>query len=127
VGSLTRTPWGRYPQYHTSADDLTLVRRESLAGSLRACLAVLALLEDNRTWRNLSPKGEPQLGRRGLYRSLGGDERGRERELAMLWVLNQSDGGRDLLAIAERSALPFAALVEAAEALEAAGLLAPVP
>ena len=126
VGSLTRTPWGRYPQYHTSADDLELVRPEALAGSLRAYLAVLALLEENRTYRNLSPKGEPQLGRRGLYGSLGGDERGRERELALLWVLNQSDGSRDLLAVAERSGLPFGALADAAEALVGAGLLAPV-
>jgi aminopeptidase-like protein len=126
VGSLTRTPWGRYPQYHTSADDLELVRPEALAGSLRAYLSVLALLEENRTYRNLSPKGEPQLGRRGLYGWLGGDERGRERELALLWVLNQSDGSRDLLAIAERSGLSFGALAEAAEALVGAGLLAAV-
>ena len=126
VGSLTRTPWGRYPQYHTSADDLELVRPEALAGSLRAYLAVLTLLEENRAYRNLSPKGEPQLGRRGLYGSLGGDERGRERELALLWVLNQSDGSRDLLAIAERSGLSFGALAEAAEALVGAGLLAAV-
>jgi aminopeptidase-like protein len=124
VGSLTRTPWGRYPEYHTSADDLTLVRPEALAGSLRAYLAVMALLEANRRYRNLAPKGEPQLGRRGLYRSLGGESHGRERELALLWVLNQSDGGRDLLAITERSGMPFAAVAEAAEALVAAGLLA---
>jgi aminopeptidase-like protein len=127
VGSLTRTPWGRYPQYHTSADDLAFVRPEALGGSLAAYLAVLALLEENGTYRNLQPKGEPQLGRRGLYRSLGGDERGRERELALLWVLNQSDGTRDLLAIAERSGLPFPVVAEAAEALLAVGLLAAEP
>jgi aminopeptidase-like protein len=127
VGSLTRTPWGRYPQYHTSADDLSLLRPESLGGSLRAYLAVAALLEENRRYLNRSPHGEPQLGRRGLYRSLGGDDRGRERELALLWVLNQSDGSRDLLAIAERSGMPFAALVEAAEALLAADLLYALP
>ena len=102
------------------------MRPEALAGSLRAYLATLALLEENRAYRNLSPKGEPQLGRRGLYGSLGGDERGRERELALLWVLNQSDGSRDLLAIAERSGLSFGALAEAAEALVGAGLLEPV-
>ncbi|HEV8629154.1 MAG TPA: DUF4910 domain-containing protein [Thermoanaerobaculia bacterium] len=126
VGSLTRTPWGRYPQYHTSADDLTLVRPEALAGSLRAYLAVLALLEGNRRYRNLAPKGEPQLGRRGLYGSLGGATAGRERELALLWVLNQSDGDHDLLAIAERAGMPFAAIAEVAEALVGAGLLAAV-
>jgi aminopeptidase-like protein len=130
VGSLTRTPWGNYPQYHTSADDLTLVRPEALAGSLRAYLGVAALLEDNgrlgayRRYRNLLPKGEPQLGRRGLYGSLGGTTSGRERELALLWVLNQSDGSRDLSSIAERAGMSLAAIAEAAEALVEAGLLA---
>ena len=129
VGSLTRTPWGRYPEYHTSADDLTFIRPEALAGSLRAYLAVAALLESNarrgayRRYRNLAPKGEPQLGRRGLYASLGGTTSGRERELALLWILNQSEGRHDLLAIAERAGMPLEAIAEAAEALSVAGLL----
>lgn len=126
VGLLSRTPWGRFPEYHTSADDLDFLDPEALAGSLAAYRAVAGVLEGNRRFRNLFPKGEPQLGRRGLYRSLGGDDRGRERELALLWVLNQSDGGPDLLAIARRSGLPFARLHEAARALETAGLVAPV-
>jgi aminopeptidase-like protein len=126
VGSLTRTPWGRYPEYHTSADDLELVTPGALAGSLRAYLGVLDLLERNRCYRNLSPRGEPQLGRRGLYRSLGGETQGRERELALLWVLNQSDGEHGLVDIAERAGMPLAAIAEAAEALLAAGLLAAV-
>lgn len=123
VGSLTRTPWGRYPEYHTSADDLSLVRPEALAGSLALYLDVAALLEANRTYRNLSPHGEPQLGRRGLYAATGGGGEGRERQMALLWVLNLADGGRDLLAIAERSGLPFPRVEEAARALAAAGLL----
>ena len=127
VGLLSRTPWGRFPEYHTSADDLDFIRPEALAGSLAVYRAVAGVLEGNRRFRNLSPKGEPQLGRRGLYRALGGDDRGRERELALLWVLNQSDGGPDLLAIARRSGLPFERLREAAAALAAAGLIAPDP
>ena len=127
VGLLSRTSWGRFPEYHTSADDLDFIRPEALAGSLAVYRAVAGVLEGNRRCRNLSPKGEPQLGRRGLYRALGGDDRGRERELALLWVLNQSDGGPDLLAIARRSGLPFERLREAAAALAAAGLIAPDP
>lgn len=123
VGSLTRTPWGRYPEYHTSADDLDFVRPEALEGSLECYLKVAEVLELNRRYRNLNPKCEPQLGRRGLYRMVGGDDRGRERELAMLWVLNFSDGEHDLLAIAERSGIAFAVLAEAADALAAAELL----
>jgi aminopeptidase-like protein len=123
VGSLTRTPYGRYPEYHTSADNLDFVRPEALAGSLRTYLAVVDVLEGNGRFLNLNPKCEPQLGRRGLYRTLGGDERGREREMALLWVLNLSDGQNTLLDIADRSEMPFAAVREACEALLAAGLL----
>jgi aminopeptidase-like protein len=123
VGSLTRTPWGRYPEYHTSADNLTFVQPAALAGSLRTYLDVVETLEGNRRYLNLNPKCEPQLGRRGLYRTIGGDESGRARELALLWVLNLSDGTYTLLDVAERSGLSFASLREAADALLAAGLL----
>jgi aminopeptidase-like protein len=123
VGCLSRTPWGRYPQYHTSADDLAFVTPGQLAGSLAVYGRVAAGLEGNARYLNLQPKGEPQLGRRGLYGSLGGAERGRESELAMLWVLSESDGDADLLAIAERSGLPFDSIRAAADALLAAELL----
>ncbi len=123
VGSLTRTPWGRYPEYHTSADDLAFVRPEALAGSLRTYLKVVEVLEGNRRYLNLNPKCEPQLGRRGLYRTIGGDESGRARELALLWVLNLSDGYYSLLDIADRARLSFAVIREAADALLEAGLL----
>ncbi|MGH9381820.1 MAG: DUF4910 domain-containing protein [Thermoanaerobaculia bacterium] len=123
VGSMTRTPWGRYPEYHTSADNLEFVRPEALDGSLKCYLKVMEVLERNRRYRNLSPKGEPQLGRRGLYRKVGGDDKGRERELALLWVLNLSDGEHDLLDVAQRSGIPFDTIAEAAEALVAADLL----
>jgi len=125
VGSLTRTPWGRYPEYHTSGDDLSFIRPERLAGSLALYARVLALLEADRAYRNLNPKGEPQLGRRGLYASIGGGTAGKERQLALLWVLNLSDGEHTLLDVAERSGLAFVRVREAAEALLAADLLAP--
>jgi aminopeptidase-like protein len=123
VGSLTRTPYGRYPEYHTSADDLDFVKPEALEGSLRTYLAVMDVLEGNRRYLNLNPQCEPQLGRRGLYRTIGGDESGRARELALLWVLNLSDGEHDLLDVAERSGLSFAAIRGAADALLEVGLL----
>jgi aminopeptidase-like protein len=123
VGALTRTPYGRYPEYHTSADNLGFVRPEALEESLFTYLAVMDLLEGNRRYLNLNPKCEPQLGRRGLYRTIGGDDAGRARELALLWVLNLSDGEHDLLDIAERADMSFAAVREAADTLLAAGLL----
>ncbi len=123
VGSLTRTPYGRYPEYHTSGDNPGFVRPEALEGSLRTYLAVVDVLEGNRRYLNLNPKCEPQLGRRGLYRTIGGDDAGRARELALLWVLNLSDGEYSLLEIAERSGMAFAAIREAADALLEVGLL----
>jgi aminopeptidase-like protein len=126
VGSLTRTPFGQYPEYHTSADDLSLVQPRYLADSFETYLAVLDLLEGNVCYLNLNPKCEPQLGRRGLYRTLGGNVESKAAELAMLWVLNLSDGRHSLLDIAERSKLPFAVVSTAARALEAAELLRPM-
>jgi aminopeptidase-like protein len=123
VGSLTRTPHGRFPQYHTSADNLDFVTAEALAGSLGMYLSVLQILEQNRTYLNLHPHCEPQLGKRGLYRSLGGLPDAGQRELAMLWVLNQSDGEHSLLDIAERSGLEFPLLAQAARSLSAERLL----
>lgn len=121
VGRLSRTPHGRFPEYHTSADDLTFVSPGQLAGSFAACLGILHVLEHDRTYVNQSPKCEPQLGRRGLYRDIGDDE------MAMLWVLNQSDGQHSLLDIAERSGCAFPTIQRAATALERHGLLKEAP
>jgi aminopeptidase-like protein len=123
VGCLTRSLEGEFPEYHSSADDLELVRPEQLEKSLEAALAIIDVLERDRTYLNLSPKGEPQLGKRGLYRGLGGADPG-TRQLALLWVLNQSDGSQSLLDIAERSGLAFGDLEAAADDLADAGLLA---
>jgi aminopeptidase-like protein len=122
VGCFMRTPNGKYPQYHTSADDLNLVKPEALAGSLHRLLCIVETLERNRSYLNLNPKCEPQLGRRGLYRLMGGTSSS-ELEEAILWVLNQSDGAHSLLDIAERSKLGFGNISEAADALLNSGLL----
>lgn len=123
VGRLSRTPHGEYPEYHTSADDRSFVDDDQLAGSLDALLAILEVLDGDGTYVNTHPKGEPQLGRRGIYRSIGGDVDGNSAEVALLWVLNQSDGRRSLLDIARRAGLPFAAVRHAADLLERHELL----
>ena len=81
------------------------------------------ILESNRRYVNQSPKGEPRLGKRGLYGAMGGRSPA-DRERAMLWILNQSDGGASLLDIAQRSGLRYAAIRTAAQELTSAGLLA---
>ena len=123
VGCLMRTPHGRFPEYHTSADNLGLVRPEALADSLRTCIAAFSALERNRTYLNTNPKGEPQLGKRGLYEAIGGGANRAELQMALLWVLNQSDGDHDLLAIADRSSLRFGTVAAAAATLAEHGLL----
>lgn len=123
VGSLMRSPHGSFPEYHTSADDLTLVRPRFLEQSLRVYIDVIDALERNRTCVNTAPKCEPQLGRRGLYQAIGGDPQAARRNLAMLWVLNLSDGRHSLLDIAARADMPFDTIETAAATLERHGLL----
>jgi aminopeptidase-like protein len=126
VGCLMRSVWGSYPEYHTSADNLEFIQPPQLAESLRVCAAILDVLDHNRRYRNLNPYCEPQLGRRNLYRSTGGESIGAEIN-SRLWVLNLSDGEHSLLDIAERSGLPFSAIHEAAVLLCENGLLSKVP
>ena len=123
VGCFMRAPHGQYPEYHSSADNLDFVKTDSLAQSYAQCLEVCELLEGNRTYMNQNPKCEPQLGRRGLYRAVAGQQEKQWTELALFWVLNASDGHHTLLDIAERADLPFGKIQSAAEALLEVGLL----
>jgi aminopeptidase-like protein len=126
VGCLMRTPNGEYPEYHSSADDLSLIRPESLAHSLSVVERVAAVIDGDAVCRNRNPKGEPQLGRRGLYAAMGGQRTVGYDQMALLWVLNLADGGHSLLDTAERAGLPFATIRAAADALAAAQLLDPL-
>ena len=107
VGCFMRSQHGTFPEYHTSADNLTFVTPQALEQSFATLWSVGQVIERDRVCVNLSPKGEPQLGKRGLYEGLGGSADRRQYELALLWVLNQSDGSHSLLDIAERAAMPF--------------------
>ncbi|MEU3241435.1 MULTISPECIES: DUF4910 domain-containing protein [unclassified Streptomyces] len=123
VGSLSRTPYAGYPEYHTSADNPGFVSPEAMTDTLDVCREAFAVLDRNRRYLNLSPYGEPQLGRRGLYDSLGGRSDAKQAQMAMLWVLSLSDGEHGLLDVAERSGLPFDTVAAAADALCGAGLI----
>ena len=127
VGRLTRSPNGAYPQYHTSADNLDLVQAEHLQDSLQRIMRILCVLESDRRYLNLSPFGEPQLGRRGLYQMMGGYTNIGALQHALLWVLNYSDGLHSLLDIADASGMDFQTLLHAAELAEQSGLLSPGP
>ena len=122
IGRLTRTPHGEYPEYHTSGDDLDLVRPGALAEAVETLSDIVGILDRDGVYRNLQPFGEPQLGRRGLYAAIGGAPDA-EAQRALLWVLNLSDGRFSLLDIAERSGLSFGAVRLAADRLVEADLL----
>lgn len=117
VGRLSRTPYGNYPEYHTSADNLDFVKPQFLTNSFSIARSIIDLLENNRVYLNQNPYCEPQLGKRGLYNSIGTSK------FAILWVLNMSDGNHSLLDIADRAGLDFESIKEAAITLQEKGLL----
>ncbi len=124
VGSLMRTMYGTFAEYHTSDDDRDFISFEALQGTVDAYEAVCRALDDGGArYRNLHPYGEPQLGRRGLYPTVSAGAANARVADAIFWVLNFSDGNHDLLAIAERSGLPLDALAAAAARCSSAGLL----
>jgi aminopeptidase-like protein len=123
VGCLTRKPFGEFPEYHTSGDNLHFIKPGRLVESLQMLRELLEMLEMNRIYVNLNPKCEPQLGRRGLYDRLGGTNDSKTLQLAILWVLNYSDGRHDLLEIAELSGIDFHLVCHAARLLEESELL----
>lgn len=123
VGCLMRTPHGRYPEYHTSADNLDIVQPHYLGDSFSIYLSVLSILESNNKYLNQNPKCEPQLGKRGLYTATGGQNNTIVDQMALLWVLNLSDGQHTLLDISERSGLEFDLIKSAVDALLETDLL----
>lgn len=126
VAMFSRSKFGAIPEYHTSADNLDFVRPEALAESYRLINETIGAIEGNGSYINTNPKGEPQLGKRGLYGAIGGDKDAAAANMAMLWILNQSDGTNSLLDIAERAGLPFAVVQRTAKLLSDHALLKPV-
>lgn len=127
VGLLQRSRFGTFAEYHTSADNLDFIRPEYLAASYHLVVDALRIIERDWLPVNVAPKGEPQLGRRGLYDALGGGSDGPAKSMALLWVLNQADGNHTLLDIAVRAELPFVVIAHAAAVLEQRGLIARMP
>jgi aminopeptidase-like protein len=126
VGCLMRTPNGEYPEYHSSADNLSLLHPESLAHSFAVLKRIVAVIEGDSVYRSRNPKGEPQLGRRGLYAAMGGQRSADYDQMALLWVLNLADGRHSLLDVAERAGMSFGTIRAAADALVGGELLEPI-
>ncbi|RXP61849.1 DUF4910 domain-containing protein [Lutibacter sp. HS1-25] len=118
VGRLSRTPFAEYPEYHTSADNLDFIKEDKMVESLEKLLNIVSIIENNKNYINLKPKGEPQLGKRGLFRSISGQSNMKNYQMALLWILNQSDGNHSLLDISNKSGIDFDEIKFAADALE---------
>lgn len=121
MATIMRSKYGRYPEYHTSLDDLTLVTPTGLEGGFRALQTAIAAVE-----RNVTPMVtvlcEPQLGKRGLYPTLSTKETGAQ-VATMMGLLTYADGKHDLLQIAEILHVPIARLAEILEPFVANGLV----
>lgn len=123
IGCLMRSPHNTFPEYHTSADDLNFVQPQYLAESFSICISIVNILENNQAYYNQNPKCEPQLGKRGLYNGSNGFENYKLNQMAILWVLNLSDGDYTLLDIAQKSGIAFDEIKQAASVLLACNLL----
>jgi aminopeptidase-like protein len=125
VGLLQRSRFGSIPEYHTSADNLEFIQPCHLGESYRLIADAINVIEHDAVYRNILPKCEPQLGRRGLYGAIGGDKNAADANMAMLWILNLSDGKHSLLDIAERADLPFSVVQRTSQLLCENKLLEP--
>jgi aminopeptidase-like protein len=125
VDSLSRSTHGKFPEYHSSADNLSFVSGKQIAESLEVYMKVLDVLENDAVLVNQNPKCEPRLGKRGLYGNVGATVHRATFEMALLWTLNLTDGKHSLLDIAQRSKMPFETIKQAAKALLDCELLKP--
>ncbi len=123
VGSLMRTRYGMYKEYHTSADNKEFISFKSMEDSVIKYLEILNVIENNFTYINKMPNCEPQLGKRGLYPTIGSQKDTAEFVNSMMWILNLSDGTNDLIEISGRSGISFKSLAYAAAGLMNNGLI----
>jgi len=123
MGSLMRTMYGKYPEYHTSADNKDFVSFAAMEVAVNKFLTIIDVLEKNRCYTNLYPFCEPQLGKRGLYPTLGSQKQTAAFVEAMMWVLNLSDGEHDLIDISLESNIPLSFLMQVVDVLLEKGVL----
>lgn len=123
VGLFERSQYGEFSEYHNSRDNLDFISPDALAESYQMLVSILDILEHDVKYINTNPKCEPQLGKRGLYNAIGGNSERQQLQMAMLWVLNLSDGSNSLLDIANRAQVRFDHIKTVADLLKEHGLL----
>jgi aminopeptidase-like protein len=123
VGSIMRTMHGEYPEYHTSADNKDFISFEAMEQSVFKLLDIIDVIENNEYLINTMPNCEPQLGKRGLYPTIGSNKDTRSIVSSMMWILNLSDGTSDLINISERSGISIKELIPVINKLKENGLI----
>jgi aminopeptidase-like protein len=117
VASIMRTKYGKYPEYHTSLDNLkNVVTAEGLDGGYWAIRRAIEAIEKNKKFR-VSILCEPQMGKRGLYPTLSVKKRDEDVNL-MMNFLSLCDGRTSLLEIAQRLNVPIWDLYEITDKLQ---------
>lgn len=124
-GSLMRTLYGDYPEYHTSLDNKDIIDFSALSQTIQALFEVVRAYESNITCINNKPYGEPRLSKHNLYVNLGGPK-AKDWQHAVKWLLNYSDGDHDLLEIARKSGYDIHFLRGIADVLMAKRLVSPI-
>lgn len=114
--SLSRTKYGCYDEYHTSLDNFDVVTSTGLEGGFNMITSCILAAESNRTYIARFPC-EPQLGKRGLYPTLGGGKVSASVD-ALLNVLSYCDGETDLLTLAEICGLSIFDVADTAKTLK---------
>ena len=109
VCAFCRSKYHEYPEYHTSADNLSVISPEGLQGSYDVMVKVINALEYNRHYQMTCPC-EPQLGKRGLYPTIS--QKGTYAAFrAMQHFTAYADGRNDLIAISEIIGTPVDQLI----------------
>lgn len=122
VGSLVRTLFGDYPEYHTSLDNLDFVTGDQLLASLKIYKKCIQAIENNARYR-VTTICEPQLGKRGLYPTIGGQYNIAEVMKVANGLIGYCDGEHDLIDIAEIHDLPIWDFYETVDDFVSHGLL----
>ena len=121
VVGFCRSKYGRYPEYHTSADDMNMISPEGLQGSFEAMTQAIQVIENNKYYR-MKCICEPQLGPRGLYPTIS--QKGSSSDTSvMMMLIFYSDGRSDLIDISNRLNVPVSELIKIVEKLKACDLI----
>ncbi len=121
VCGVCRSKYEEYPEYHTSADDLSLISEEGLQGSAALMKKCIMALEYNYFYK-LSCCCEPQLGKRGLYPTLSQKGKYSDAALVMRDLVAYADGRIDLIEISNRIHTPIDRLIPLIDKLLENGL-----